>query len=138
LTGPEQLPNYIDTYFPTLIQHDVEIIDIPVNLRNPKQFIDAVNRLAQNTDVVLYDHHKTDYQFVPQIRARVALFGSGIEMADALVNESNKMLAFIGVVADRDVSVLTRFSKEEIERELLTLANRLDVLVRQDAEVVLK
>jgi ElaB/YqjD/DUF883 family membrane-anchored ribosome-binding protein len=138
VTGPEQLPNYIDTYFPTLLNYDVEIIDIPVNIRNPKQFIDIVNRLATNTSVTIYDHHKTDYQFVTQILARVIIFGSGIEMAEVLSDERNRMLAYVGVVADRDSSILTRMSRDEVERDLLPLANRLDVLVRQDAERVVK
>jgi hypothetical protein len=138
VTGPEQLPNYIDTYFPTLIQHDVEIIDIPVNLRDPRTFINTVNRLAQNTSVTLYDHHKTDYQFATQILARMVIFGSAVEMAEALSDESNRMLAYIGVVSDRDSSILSRVSREEVERELLPLANKLDVMVRQDAERVVK
>jgi hypothetical protein len=138
VTGPEQLPNYIDTYFPTLIQHDIEIIDIPINLRDPRTYTNAVNRLATNTPVTLFDHHKTDYQFVTQILARMVIFGSGIEMAEALSNEYNRMIAYIGVVSDRDSSILARISREEVERELLPLANRLDVLVRQDAEATVK
>jgi hypothetical protein len=138
VTGPEQLPNYIDTFFPTLIQHDVEIIDIPVNIRDPKTFINTINRLASNTIVTLFDHHKTDYQFVAQILARVVIFGTGVEMAEALSNDVNGPLAYVGVVADRDPSILSRISREEIEEKILPLANRLDVLVRQDAEAVLK
>jgi len=138
ISGPEQLPNYIDTYFPTLIQHDVEIIDIPVNLRNPKQYIDAVNRLSQNTSVTIFDHHKTDYPYVTQLLCRVVLFGSGVEMAEALSDERNRTLAYIGVVADRDSSILSRISRDEVERELLPLANKLDIIVRQDAEVAVK
>ena len=138
VTGPEQLPNYIDTYFPTIIQHDIEIIDIPVNLRNPRQFIDSINRLAANTPVTLYDHHRTDYQFATQLNCRMVIFGTGIETAEALSDESNRLLAFIGVVSDRDSSVLSRISRDEVERELLPLANRLDVIVRQDAEATVK
>jgi len=138
VTGPEQLPNYIDAYFPTLISYDIEVIDIPVNLRDPRTFINAINRLATNTTVVLFDHHKTDVQFATQIQARLVIFSNAVEMADALANESNRELAYIGVVSDRDSSILLRMSREEIERELLPLANRLDVLVRRDAESVLK
>jgi hypothetical protein len=138
VTGPEQLPNYIDTYFPTLTQYDVEIIDIPVNLRDPRTFINTINRLTSNTSVTLYDHHRTDYQFATQLLARLVIFATGVEMAEALSDERNRMLAYIGVVADRDSSILSRVSREEVERELLPLANRLDVLVRQDAETVLK
>jgi hypothetical protein len=66
------------------------------------------------------------------------IFGTGVEMAEALVNQQNIQLAYIGVVADRDSSILSRMSREEVERDLLPLANRLDVLVRQDAEAVTK
>jgi len=138
ITGPEQLPNYIDTYFPTLLQYDIEIIDIPVNLRDPRTFINAVNRLASNTSVAIFDHHKTDVQFVTQLLARFVIFSNAVEMAEVLSNEYNRTLAYIGVVSDRDSSILTRMSREEIERELLPLANRLDVLVRQDAEATLR
>uniref|UniRef100_A0A7J2U4Z8 Uncharacterized protein n=1 Tax=Ignisphaera aggregans TaxID=334771 RepID=A0A7J2U4Z8_9CREN len=138
VTGPEQLPNYIDTYFPMLVQHDVEIIDIPVNLRDPRNYINAINRLASNTSVSIFDHHKTDYQFATQVMARMVIFGSGVEMAEALSNDANRMLAYVGVVADRDSTILSRISREEVERELLPLANRLDVLVRQDAETTLR
>jgi hypothetical protein len=137
-TGPEQLPNYIDTFFPTLTQYDVEIIDIPVNLRDPRTFINAINRLATNTPVTLFDHHKTDYPYVTQLLCRVAIFGTGVEMAEALSDEKNRALAYIGVVADRDPSILSRVSREEVEKELLPLANRLDVIVRQDAEATVK
>jgi hypothetical protein len=138
VTGPEQLSSFIDTYFPTLIQHDIEIIDIPVNLRNPKQFIDAINRLAANTSVTMFDHHKTDYPYVTQLLCRVVLFGSGVEMAEVLSDDRNRTLAYVGVVADRDPSILSRVSRDEVEKELLPLANRLDVLVRQDAEATVK
>ncbi len=134
VTGPEQLPDYIDEHFSTLAQHDVEIIDIPVNLKDPMAFVDAVNRLAASTPVALYDHHKTSCQFAAQMQARVVIFGSGVEMAEALVDQENLMLAFIGVVSDRDTSILSRVSRDEVESELLPLANKLDVIVRQDAE----
>jgi hypothetical protein len=138
ITGPEQLPNYIDTYFPTLVQYDVEIIDIPVNLRDPRTFINTINRLASNTSVTMFDHHKTDVQYATQIVARMVIFGSAVEMAEALASEANRRLAYIGVVSDRDPSILLRMSREEVERELLPLSNKLDVLVRQDAEAVVR
>jgi hypothetical protein len=138
VTGPERLPNYIDEHFHVLAQHDVEIIDIPVNLKDPRAFIDAVNRLAASTPVALYDHHAASRQFAVQMLARVAVFGSGVEMAEALVGQENLMLAFIGVVSDRDSSILSRVSRDEVENELLPLANKLDVIVRQDAEKAVK
>jgi len=137
-TSPEQLPNYIDTYFPTLIQHDVEVIDIPVNLKNPRQYIDAINRLAQNTTVTLYDHHATDRQYLNDILARTIYFSDAVAMAEALANSDNIELAMIGVVADRDPSINRVLSQYEIENRYLLLANKLDVIVRRDAEIAVK
>jgi hypothetical protein len=138
VTGPEQLPDYIGEHFSTLARHDVEIIDIPVNLKDPGAFIDAVNRLAASTPVALYDHHATSLQFAAQMQARVAVFGSGVEMAEALVDRENLMLAFVGVVSDRDTSILSRIPRGEVESELLPLANKLDVVARRDAEKAVK
>jgi hypothetical protein len=138
VTGPEQLPSYIGGHFHALAQHDVEIIDIPVDLKDPRAFVDAVNRLAASTPVALYDHHATSRQFAAQMLARVVIFGSGVEMAEALVDRENLMLAFIGVVSDRDDSILSRIPRGEVESELLPLANKLDVIVRRDAEKAVK
>jgi hypothetical protein len=137
-TSPEQLPNYIDTYFPTLSQHDVEIIDIPVNLKNPAQYIDAINRLAMNTPVTMYDHHATDKQYLNNIIARVIYFSDAVAMAESLSNSENLELAMVGVVADRDPSINRVLSQHEVECCYLPLANRLDVIVRRDAEAAVK
>ncbi len=48
-TGPEKIVDYIDAFFPTLVKYDVVMIDIPVNLKNPAQWISTINRLAMNT-----------------------------------------------------------------------------------------
>jgi hypothetical protein len=137
-TSPEQLPNYIDTYFPTLSQHNVEIIDIPVNLKNPRQYIDAINRLAQNTPVTIYDHHATDRQYLDNILARTIYFSDAVVMAETLADSSNMELAYIGVVADRDPSINRVLSQHEVENRYLPLANKLDVIVRRDAEIAIK
>lgn len=138
VTGPEQLASYIDTFFPTLVQRTVEIVDIPVDLKNPAQYIAAVNRLAMNTPTVLWDHHATDRQYVTQLLARAVLFANATDMAEALADEANRTLAYIGAVCDRDPTLLSRVGREEIETALLPLANRVDVLVRQDAEATVK
>jgi hypothetical protein len=41
-------------------------------------------------------------------------------------------------VSDRDSSILSRVSRDEVESELLPLANKLDIIVRQDAEKAAK
>jgi len=131
-TGPEKIVDFIDTYFPTLVKYDVLFIDVPVNVKNPRAWIDAVNRLASNTNVVIYDHHETDTQYATQVAARMIIFPNATRMAIALTNDANRELAFIGVIADRDSSILSVMSRDEVER-LMPLANALDVLVRQDA-----
>ncbi len=131
-TGPEKIVDFIDTYFPTLVKYDVLFIDVPVNVKNPRAWIDAVNRLASNTNVVIYDHHETDTQYATQVVARMIIFPNATRMAIALSNDANRELAFIGVIADRDSSILSVMLRDEVER-LMPLANALDVLVRQDA-----
>jgi len=131
-TGPERIADFIDTYFPTLVKYDVVLIDVPVNVKNPRAWIDAVNRLAMNTSVTIYDHHETDTQYATQVAARMIIFPNATRMAIALSNDANRELAFIGVIADRDSSILSVMSRDEVER-LMPLANALDVLVRQDA-----
>jgi hypothetical protein len=131
-TGPEKITDFIDTFFPTLVKYDVIMIDIPVNLKNPAQWISTVNRLAINTSMAIYDHHETDVQFIPQLIARMVVFPNATRMAEVLSDENNRTLAYIGVIADRDSSILSVMARDEIER-LMPLANALDVLVRQDA-----
>jgi hypothetical protein len=131
-TGPEKVTDFIDTFFPTLVKYDVVMIDIPVNLKNPAQWISTVNRLAMNTSVTIYDHHETDVQFIPQLIARMVMFPNATRMAEVLSDENNRTLAYIGVIADRDSSILSVMARDEVER-LMNLANALDVLVRQDA-----
>ena len=128
-TGPEKLADFIDTYFPTLKENKVEIIDIPVNERDPSTYIEAVNRLSRNTDVTIYDHHKSDIKYATMITARMIIFPNAVEMANTLTNNENRELAYIGVVADRDQSILDVLSNEEVEK-IMPLANTADILVR--------
>ena len=136
-TGPEKITDFIDTFFPTLVKYDVIMIDIPVNLKNPRAWVDAVNRLASNTNVVIYDHHETDVQYASQILGRMIIFPNATRMAEVLSDENNRMLAYIGVIADRDSSILNVMDRSEVER-LMPLANVLDVLVRQDTLQVVR
>ena len=131
-TGPERIVDYIDAFFPTLVKYDVVMIDIPVNLKNPGLWLNVINRLAMNTSVTIYDHHETDVQYATQVVARMVVFPNATRMAEVLSNDENKTLAYIGVIADRDSSILSVMARDEVER-LMSLANALDVLVRQDA-----
>lgn len=136
-TSPERLPDLIDTFFPSLIQHSIDIIDIPVDIKNPTRYVNAIKRLADNTSVTIFDHHESDIRFAGSLPGRVLLFSNATAMAEAIAQgapEEYVLLAYIGVVADRDASILRRFSKIEVERVLLPMANKLDVLVRQDTE----
>jgi hypothetical protein len=85
-TGPEKLADFIDAYFPALRENKVEIIDIPVNERDPSTYIEAVNRLSRNTDVTIYDHHKSDIKYATMITARLVIFPCAVEMADKIAN----------------------------------------------------
>ena len=134
-TGPEKFADFVETFWSSLIGRRVEIIDIPVNLKNPARHIEVLERLGQNAEVHVYDHHETDLQYFATLRyARVAYFNSGVAMAKALAVADELRLAYIGVVADRDASLTQELTQQEIERELVPYANTLDVLVRQDVQ----
>jgi len=137
-TGPEKLPEFIDTFWAELTSASVEVIDIPVNLRDPATFIEALERLARNTQVSYYDHHATDVQFTSRVSSPIRwfLFADAMQMLQALVPKDAPefRLGLVGVVADRDAAVLSMVSRETVERDLMPLACALDVLVRRDTQ----
>ena len=136
-TGPRGLSDgsirqLLDQYAP----RRYEIIDIPIDVRNPDAAIKTLSELAARAPVYYYDHHDTDIPFIPKLHEVgifASVFGDNVAMAAALElfsNNISRYLAIIGMVADRDRSVLKIESREKIEKEYLPLANRLDVLVR--------
>jgi len=136
-TGPVGLSNgsikqLLDHYAP----RRYELIDIPVDVRNPDAAIKTLRELSQRAPVYFYDHHETDVPFIQRLHEAgifASVFGDNVAMAAALElfsNEVSKYLAIVGMVADRDKSVLRIESREKVEKEYLPAANRLDVLVR--------
>ena len=111
-----------------------EVLDIPVNVQAPAAFIEALAKLP--SPVRFYDHHETSIPFIEQMQEKgivPIITADAVQMSIALqLNSDNKAweLAKIGIVADRDPAILKVETRERIERELLPLANRLDVLVR--------
>lgn len=137
-TGPQGLSsgsikNLIASYAP----QRYEIIDIPVDVRNPDAAVKTLAELAAQAPVYYYDHHETDLGFVPRLLAAGVVpmvFGDNVAMATALELLSDPVareLAIVGMVADRDSAVLKLVPKGEVESRYLPLANRLDVAVRQ-------
>ncbi len=115
----------------------IEIIDIPIDVRNPDAAIKTLADLVMIAPVYYYDHHETDVPFIPRLHRHgifASIFGDNVAMAAALELLSDnvaKELAIVGMVADRDKSVLKLTPRSEVEQRYLPIANRLDVVVRQ-------
>lgn len=114
----------------------IEIIDIPIDVRNPDASIRTLADLAMIAPIYYYDHHETDVPFIPRLHRHgifASVFGDNVQMAAALEilsDNAARELVIIGMVADRDRSVLKLVPRAEVEQRYLPLANRLDVLVR--------
>jgi len=112
-----------------------EILDIPVNVQAPMAYIEAMAKLPG--PVRFYDHHETSVPFVDAMQERgiiPIITADAVQMAIALQLNSDSEaweLAKVGIVADRDPAILKVEDKSRVESELLPLANRLDILVRQ-------
>ena len=137
-TGPQgfssgQVKQLLDPWAPQRI----EIIDIPVDVRNPDAAVKTLTDLATMAPIYYYDHHETDVPFLPRLHQAgvyASVFGDNVAMAAALellTDDHTRELAIVGAVADRDSSVLKLVPRDEVENKYLQLANKLDVIVRQ-------
>ena len=136
---PDTLPRNAAQTFARLAQeyeavNGTEVLDIPVNVEQPHAFIEALAKLP--APVVLYDHHETSVPFAQEMVRRgvtPVIVGDGVQLLTALeIPKDNDAfrLGLVGVVADRDRSVLRVVPREQVERELLPLANTMDIVVR--------
>lgn len=136
-TGPQGLFSGSLKNLINVAPQRIEVIDIPIDVRNPDASIKTLADLATIAPIYYYDHHETDVPFIPRLHQHgifASVFGDNVAMAIALelLNDSvAKEMAIVGMVADRDPSVLKLVSKEMVEQHYLPLANRLDVIVRQ-------
>lgn len=135
-TGPTpQFPQFIDELRSHAEAKVVEFVDIPVNVRSPDLHIDAEAR-APGAQIFHYDHHETSVPFAQRLAARgviPVMSANATQMAAALGllgDEEVKKLAIVGIVADRDPSILSIVGRDEVERYYIELANKLDVIVR--------
>jgi len=115
----------------------IEMIDIPVDARNPEASIRTLIEMKERfaAPLLYYDHHETDVAFIPRLieAGIISLVSDNITLAAALEllqDPAARELSIIGMVADRDRNVLRLASRQEVERLYLPLANKLDVLVR--------
>lgn len=141
-TGPQGLSSgSLKQLVSDVAPQRIEIIDIPIDVRNPDTSVKTLADLAMVAPVYFYDHHETDTPFIPRLHQHgiyASVFGDGVAMAAALEllgENSARMLAIIGLVADRDSSVLKLVPREQVERDLLPIANRLDMVVRNPQQL---
>ena len=139
-TGPQLFPRFLRTL--DLYNKEVYIVDIPINVHAPKEFLDALRDLRAQASYIEYiDHHETDLKYLWELSGiSIKFFSSAADMAVYVVGGKENIhselgiIALIGVVSDRDKNVLKLVDRETVERQLLPLANVADVLVRQNPQ----
>ena len=135
-TSPEGTPKLL--YSMSLYNAKIELIDIAINVKNPIEWQRLMNIIAQNNEVVIYDHHESNLrllQYVPN-NVKLVQFDNTVKMAQALVqSEDNLSIAYIGSFTDRDPAIASVIPPESREfNEYYTLANVYDVLIRQNLQ----
>ena len=144
-TIPNTLPAFLEE-MEMVIPAGAEVlfIDIPVDIRNPENYIKALEKFAASRKVVWTDHHETDAPFLLRLNSIPNLtamwFGpSAYEYTLALVqwlggNPNDlkvQLFAKLCAIGDRDPTIVRLFSKEL--PELLEIADGLDVLIREQS-----
>ena len=119
---------------------EVIIIDIPVNVKNPQSFINALAGLrSKECDVYYFDHHETSLPYMLQL-LRHGIFavytGPGaydlVVITNAMIgsgklDEIADQLAIIGAICDRSSDVI-KYGKWSAT--LQEYADALDVMIR--------
>lgn len=118
---------------------EIELVDIPIDVERPGDAVSAVEALARLARrVVIFDHHTVDSQVLGALAATPGVeprfFQTGLEMAAdmmLLYDQHSRLLTVVGLVADRDPSVLELEPRAAVEWGYMPLANALDVVVRR-------
>ncbi|NPA70393.1 MAG: hypothetical protein GXO26_06240 [Crenarchaeota archaeon] len=140
-TGPRMFAKFVNDNLDMFKGKDVIIVDIPVDISNPDEFLSALEKLSSVANKVYYlDHHETDIRYADKISkyAEMKLFRDAASMAEYVMRNCPypvwRKLALVGVVADRDPSILRIVKDKSTLNRLYVLANKLDVLVRRNIQ----
>jgi len=132
-TGPEQLISTLQNrYVASPRKLRMYIVDIPVNVKDPVPFVQGLENIAHTHEVIYIDHHESSLKYIQNFsRVKVQFVGtSAYEMVRPFINSEDNDLAIIGAICDRDPIVIQKGLWNE---ELQTIADGIDVLVRQSA-----
>jgi len=133
-TGPETLIQFLQNNYaaaPTSLR--IVIVDIPVNLKAPKSFVDGLEELTLKHEVEWYDHHETSLQYINMFKNVKAIYvgPSAYDLTKLFVSEGiDEMLCRIAAIGDRDPEIIRRGLFDVYLHEL---ADGFDVMVRRDA-----
>lgn len=138
--SPEQVVSTIQNRYaaaPTKLR--ISLIDIPIDLKNPVAFCDGLNDFSKLHFVVYYDHHETSLPHLKFLRKAIRTYfigPSAYQLCKYVMPESGEpweTLAIVGAVGDRDSSIASK-----IDEDIRLYADGLDVMVRQNANMVLQ
>ena len=136
-TSPENLPKLL--YSMNLYNTEIFAIDIPINVKNPNEFINTVKVIADNNALTFIDHHESNLKYISILpkNVRFLQFPSASSMAKAIEEmfdaKRDFELLMIGVIGDRDGTIKELIDIESPEfNRLYSLSNTYDVLIRQN------
>lgn len=139
-TSPENMPKLL--YSMNMTGEDVEIVDIGINVKNPSEWQRIMDIVAENNQIIIYDHHETNLKLLQYLPKNIKLvqFSNTIEMLDALIqDEGNRQIGLIGSFTDRDPEIKKILSPESREFvEYYQIANAYDVAIRNNLSQTIK
>lgn len=138
-TGPENLVSLLQNrYMGSASRLSIVIVDIPVNVKAPQSFINGLEEIATRHEVIFYDHHETSIPYISQFSLVKPVFigTSAYDLTRQFVRDPDDGdIAVIAAIGDRDPEVIRRGLWN---RKLQIYADGLDVLIRRDANRILK
>ncbi len=145
-TVPATLPDALRTYIKDEVPEGSTVLveDIPVDVRNPPKYVEALKEFCATRVCIWSDHHGTDKEYLQLVKEAVEPGGgrviwpseSAYEYTLALVKELGgdvelaKEYAILAAIGDRDPVIVKKLSDKELTKWLL-IGNGLDVMIRE-------
>ncbi len=137
-TSPENIPKLL--YTMNHYQDEIALIDILINIKSPKDWLSTMHVVSSNNKLVMFDHHESNLAYIQQLKdTNISLFqfSDTVSMGRAISGDYDTLFNFalIGTTTDRDSAIKKVVNERELE-EYIRIANRYDVLIRQNLQVV--
>jgi len=131
-TSPENLPTLLlNRYSATPQKLTIITVDIPVDLKNPANFIRVLEDMTLRHELIFIDHHESSLQFINMFRNVKTIFvgTSAYLMTKQFVKEKiDEELAIVGAICDRDPEVIKRGLWNQ---RLQQIADGIDIMIRR-------